>query len=43
MEDSNLNIVKVLDSRLNTSGAQTFALIEGCSQATARSYPSSSF
>ena len=42
MEDSNLDIVKVLDSRINT-GKQTFALVEGCSQATARSYPSTSF
>jgi hypothetical protein len=42
MQSPNLNIVKVLDSRLNTKSGNTYALVESSSQAVLRSYPSNS-
>ena len=43
MEQPNVDIVKVLDSRINTKSKSTYAIIEGTPQATARSYPISSY
>jgi hypothetical protein len=43
MQDSNVDIVKVVDSRINTKSKQTYALVEGSAQATPRNYPASSF
>ena len=41
--ENNISIVRTLDSRLNVSKKQTYAVLEGTSQVTYQSYQASSF